>query len=254
MNHKAQRGSLAVPTQPQQNKNTMNSQPTKEALRKSLVDGITNAVNSGNRQFTVEIGNGWMHSCILKQGGPVGKPGDEGYVDKLADYYLPELVSASEDAASGRLKVAGCVDTCCAAKADVTTPTEGFPNFERCGIVPDRPFAEIPAAQKTCPKEQAIIQAKNLRVAIDKVLQDVKAYYKDCLSSPCIDAPHAPGFQFFLDPQEVPANIKLAQRALEDAVMRLGMTLKAIGAPTPYPNSYNPNSTAVEPTADGLKL
>jgi hypothetical protein len=115
-------------------------------------------------------------------------------------------------------------------------------------------------------KEAVIKRAKELRVDIDAVLQDVKAFGKDCLASPCIDAPHAAGFEFFLDPphtdgfeffldpQEVPANIKLAQRALEDAVMRLGMTLKAIGTPTPYPNSYNPDSTAVEPTADRLKL
>ena len=91
----------------------MNSQITKEYLRQALVAGIKSTIEKGERQFTVEIGNGWMHSCILKQGGPVGKPGDPDYVEKLADYYLPELESAAADAASGLLKVGGCVESCC---------------------------------------------------------------------------------------------------------------------------------------------
>ena len=41
---------------------------------------------------------------------------------------------------------------------------------------------------------------------------------------------------------------------LKEAIMWLGMELKRIGAPNPYPQSYNPDSTVVEPTADGLKL
>lgn len=109
-------------------------------------------------------------------------------------------------------------------------------------------------AATVSPKDGIIKRAKELRVAIDSILQDVKAFGKDCLSSPCIDAPHADGFEFFADPQEVPANAKICQRHLEDAVMRLGMTLKAIGSTNPYPQSYNPESTTVEPTADGLKL
>lgn len=32
------------------------------------------------------------------------------------------------------------------------------------------------------------------------------------------------------------------------------MDLKRIGNPNPYPESYNPESSKVEPTADGLKL
>jgi hypothetical protein len=106
---------------------------------------------------------------------------------------------------------------------------------------------------KSDHKEAIIRRAKELRVAIDVVLQDVKAFGKDCLASPCIDAPSDAAWSF-KDPQEVPANIKLSQRALEDAVMRLGMCMKAVGTPTPYPNSYNPDNAIVEPTADGLKL
>lgn len=116
-------------------------------------------------------------------------------------------------------------------------------------------FAESVAVtdeQRGCvsPKDAIIRRTKELRVAIDAVLQDVKAFGKDFLTSQCIDAPHADGFEFFADPQEVPANVKLFQRALEDATMRLGMTLKAIGATNPYPESYNPDSTRIEPTAD----
>ena len=112
-------------------------------------------------------------------------------------------------------------------------------------------------------KDAIIRRAKELRVAIDSVLQDVKAFGKDCLASPCIDtpkpsrslgAPTKPEVEGFADPQEVPANVKLCQRHLEDATMRLGMTLKAIGATNPYPESYNPDSNRIEPTADAAPI
>jgi hypothetical protein len=41
---------------------------------------------------------------------------------------------------------------------------------------------------------------------------------------------------------------------LQEAIMWLGMDLKELGTPNPYPNSYNPESKVVDPTADGLKL
>lgn len=41
---------------------------------------------------------------------------------------------------------------------------------------------------------------------------------------------------------------------LQEAVMWLGMNLKRLGAENPYPESKNPDSTKVEPTADGLKF
>lgn len=46
---------------------------------------------------------------------------------------------------------------------------------------------------------------------------------------------------------------------LQEAVMWLGMDLKAIndesgGAENPYPNSKDPSNTKIDPTADGLKL
>ena len=49
---------------------------------------------------------------------------------------------------------------------------------------------------------------------------------------------------------------------LQEAIMWLGMDLKRLNelqpaeqkAPNPYPNSYNPGNTTVDPTADNLKL
>lgn len=51
----------------------------------------------------------------------------------------------------------------------------------------------------------------------------------------------------------------LAVTKLQEAVMWLGMDLKAIndesgGAENPYPNSKDPSNTKIDPTADGLKL
>lgn len=41
---------------------------------------------------------------------------------------------------------------------------------------------------------------------------------------------------------------------LQEAIMWLGMDLKGLNEPNPYPSSYDPSTTKVEPTADGLKL
>lgn len=41
---------------------------------------------------------------------------------------------------------------------------------------------------------------------------------------------------------------------LQEAVMWLGMDLKRLNQPNPYPESYNPDSMRIEPTADGLKM
>lgn len=53
----------------------------------------------------------------------------------------------------------------------------------------------------------------------------------------------------------------LAVTKLQEAIMWLGMDLKAINEESPseetanpYPQSYNPESPVIEPTADGLKL
>lgn len=46
----------------------------------------------------------------------------------------------------------------------------------------------------------------------------------------------------------------LAITKLQEAVMWLGMNLKRLGEANPYPESYNPKSDKIEPTADGLKF
>lgn len=46
----------------------------------------------------------------------------------------------------------------------------------------------------------------------------------------------------------------IAITKLQEAVMWLGMDLKRLNEPTPYPNSKGPSNTKIEPTADGLKL
>lgn len=46
----------------------------------------------------------------------------------------------------------------------------------------------------------------------------------------------------------------LAITKIEEAIMWLGMDLKAQNEPNPYPHSYNPASPVIDPTADGLKM
>ena len=46
----------------------------------------------------------------------------------------------------------------------------------------------------------------------------------------------------------------LAITKLQEAVMRLGMDLKRLNEPNPYPESKDPTSMRIEPTADGLKM
>jgi hypothetical protein len=52
----------------------------------------------------------------------------------------------------------------------------------------------------------------------------------------------------------------LAITKVQEAIMWLGMDLKAMheqgvpGTENPYPESYNPESPKIEPTADGIKL
>ncbi len=41
---------------------------------------------------------------------------------------------------------------------------------------------------------------------------------------------------------------------IQEAIMWLGMDLKRLNDTRPYPSSYDPSNTKVEPTADGLRL
>lgn len=101
-------------------------------------------------------------------------------------------------------------------------------------------------------KLEAIATSKQFRKDADELLQRMKDHRKILSASPSMDTPREG--PMFDDPQEVIAQHTLSIRDLESAIMRQGMTLKAIGNPTPYPNSYNPASPVVDPTADGLKL
>jgi hypothetical protein len=77
--------------------------------------------------------------------------------------------------------------------------------------------------------EEEIKSNKQLRVDLDKVLQDLK----DLKGS---------------------RERSLSITKIQEAIMWLGMDLKRLNEPNPYPNSYNPNNTIIEPTADNLKL
>ena len=49
--------------------------------------------------------------------------------------------------------------------------------------------------------------------------------------------------------------VSIAITKLQEAVMWLGMDLKRLNQPNPYPSSKDPNTgTKIEPTADGLSL
>ncbi len=84
--------------------------------------------------------------------------------------------------------------------------------------------------------EEAIKIAKELRVKLDGVLQEAKDY-RDLLGIP-----------------DAKRHASISITAIEDAIMRFGMVLKSLGTENPYPNSYKPENTIVDPTADGLKL
>lgn len=77
-------------------------------------------------------------------------------------------------------------------------------------------------------RDQEVICNKQLRVGIDTHLQHLK--------------------------KQTPSRERaLAITKLQEAIMWLGMDLKRLDAPDPYPESMNPNPV-VHPTADGLKL
>lgn len=46
----------------------------------------------------------------------------------------------------------------------------------------------------------------------------------------------------------------LAVTKIEEAIMWLGMDLKAMNTPNPYPNSKDTSNTIIDQTADGLEL
>lgn len=128
------------------------------------------------------------------------------------------------------------------------------------GAVWSRPasVAEVKdAAGETIPAEEVepatpaqIItrNVKSIRQQLDGILQYAKAFRASLQTGEL-------SLEGVENPNELHANLILSIRHTEDAIMRGGMALKAIGAtPNPYPDSYNPASPVIEKTADGLKL
>lgn len=91
--------------------------------------------------------------------------------------------------------------------------------------VDDRCFEQEPSAH-----ECEVIEDKRLRRDIDAIIQRVKNL-------------------------PVSRERSLSITKLQEGVMWLGMDLKRLNEPNPYPSSKDPGTGAmIEPTADGLKL
>ena len=84
-------------------------------------------------------------------------------------------------------------------------------------------------APKLTELETDVLDNKLLRVALDIQLQRLKV----CKPS---------------------RERSLAITKLQECIMWIGMDLKRLGEPNPYPNSYRPENSIVDATADGLKL
>lgn len=75
--------------------------------------------------------------------------------------------------------------------------------------------------------ENEIIATKQIRIDIDDIIRRIK------------DMP-------------VSAESHMSLIKLQEAIMWMGMNLKRLGTPNPYPNSRNTNNEKVDKTADGL--
>jgi hypothetical protein len=102
----------------------------------------------------------------------------------------------------------------------------------------------------TFPPIPEIAQTKQLRKELDQVLQNLR---RD-------SDKNYTGERMPFHPLRSSRERSLAMTKIQEAIMWLGMDLKAINeempgiSPSPYPESYNPNSPVIEPTADNLKL
>ena len=107
-------------------------------------------------------------------------------------------------------------------------------------------------------KLEAIATSKTFRKEADELLQRMKGH-KGMLLMTLEQRRRFPedyikNGEPMDDLEEVIAQHIISTRDLESCIMRQGMALKYIGAPNPYPESKNPDSPVVEPTADGLKM
>lgn len=110
-------------------------------------------------------------------------------------------------------------------------------------------------------KLQAIATSKQFRKDADALLQRMKEFRQTLIRERAHEGRSAsqqvtiqPHGELFEDAGEVIAQHTISIRDLESAIMRQGMVLKYIGNPDPYPESRNPDSPVVAPTADGLKM
>ncbi len=107
----------------------------------------------------------------------------------------------------------------------------------------------------TYQTEEIVADTKELRRDIDSIIQRIKNV---TTLDPSVTGPDGKPAQ----PMGYRASRErsLAITKLQEAVMWLGMDLKAIGeenpglVANPYPSSKDPSTATIEPTADGLKL
>jgi hypothetical protein len=98
--------------------------------------------------------------------------------------------------------------------------------------------------------EENIAETKQARKDLDLTLQFVKIMTGDSVGMTARDPS-----RIRRSPERLIAITKI-----REGIMWLGMDLKAINeespgsSPSPYPESYNPESPVIEPPADGLKL
>jgi hypothetical protein len=93
--------------------------------------------------------------------------------------------------------------------------------------------------------DEFVKQSKDWRKRMDDILQEMKE--RQAKERAAGASEHA-------------RHLSLSITHLEDAIMRQGMRMKAINeaapgsAPDPYPTSYDPTTSKVEPTSGGIKL
>lgn len=94
-------------------------------------------------------------------------------------------------------------------------------------------FQELKSDEKRPPQPESIdfgvVSDKELRRDLDAQLQKLKSL-----------------------PSSRERSLSITK--LQECIMWLGMDLKRLNDTRPYPSSYDPSTTKVEPTADGLKL
>ena len=113
-----------------------------------------------------------------------------------------------------------CTDTC-NHKCKCETECEGT-------CIPD--ISNDIFIEEISDEEAFILQTKQLRKDLDIPLQELK-------KSPRKSRERS-----------------IATTKLQEAIMWLGMDLKDLGTPNPYPNSRDTSNTIIEPTADNLKM